>query len=215
MRVSRGAALLAAAARTSAAEAAGRPPTLLLLPRAAAARSGRSPPRGRSCCCAAMSSSSSGEPAAPLGSPAAAAAGGGARRRPLVVVIAGPTAVGKTALSLALAEALGGEIISADSVQVYCGLDVGSDKLPVGQRRGIRHHLIDVLPPTAEFSAGDFHDAARAATADILSRRVPWRAARPACLCWAAQLHAGPPPLVGRRLLACLLRRPPPLTCAP
>eukprot|EP00899_Mesostigma_viride_P005982 jgi/Mesvir1/15385/Mv06576-RA.2 len=91
-----------------------------------------------------------------------------------VIVIAGPTAVGKTSLSLALAKQLGGEIISADSVQVYQGMDVGSAKLPLAEREGIPHHLIDVLPPTADFSAGDFFNLARAATADVLSRgKVP------------------------------------------
>lgn len=80
----------------------------------------------------------------------------------------------QTALSLRLAEALGGEVISADSVQVYRGLDVGSDKLPVHERGGIPHHLIDVLDAEEDFSAGDFFPRARAAIADVLSRgRVP------------------------------------------
>lgn len=91
-------------------------------------------------------------------------------KKPKVLVLTGPTAVGKTAVSLQLAKRLGGEIISADSVQVYKGLDVGSDKIPVSQRMGIPHHLIDILDPSDEFSAGDFYHKARQATADILSR---------------------------------------------
>eukprot|EP00892_Ulva_mutabilis_P001173 jgi/Ulvmu1/11056/UM007_0238.1 len=93
--------------------------------------------------------------------------------KPKVIVLTGPTGVGKTELSLILAEQLNGEIISADSVQVYKRLDVGSDKLPPSQRRGIPHHLIDVLDPfdrDAEYSAGTFHDAAHAAAAEIVAR---------------------------------------------
>lgn len=87
-----------------------------------------------------------------------------------VLVLTGPTAVGKTNISLALAEALNGEIISADSVQVYRGLDVGSDKIPPKQRRGVPHHLLDILEADEDFSAGDFYTLARKAAADILSR---------------------------------------------
>ncbi|KAK9826713.1 hypothetical protein WJX81_000524 [Elliptochloris bilobata] len=94
--------------------------------------------------------------------------------RQKVVIVTGPTAVGKTAVSLALAELLDGEVISADSVQVYKGLDIGSDKVCVEDRRGIPHHLIDVLEPHEEFSAGDFYDMARPVTDDILQRgRTP------------------------------------------
>ncbi|MEW5316893.1 MAG: hypothetical protein WDW38_008234 [Sanguina aurantia] len=91
-----------------------------------------------------------------------------------VIIITGPTAVGKTAVGLRLAQLLGGEIISADSVQVYRTLDVGSDKLPFDERMGIAHHLIDIAEVSEDFNAGDFFDHARAATADILSRgKVP------------------------------------------
>ncbi|DBA85626.1 TPA: hypothetical protein ACH3X1_005203 [Trebouxia sp. C0004] len=93
---------------------------------------------------------------------------------PQVIVLTGPTAVGKTQLSLALAQQLRGEIISADSVQVYKGLDIGSDKISVSERLGVPHHLLDILPADAEFSAGHFYEAARAAIQDILQRgRVP------------------------------------------
>ncbi|KAJ9514926.1 hypothetical protein QJQ45_028663 [Haematococcus lacustris] len=91
-----------------------------------------------------------------------------------VIITTGPTAVGKTAVGLLLAERLGGEVISADSVQVYRGLDVGSDKLPVAQRRGVPHHLIDIRDVGQNYSAGDFSDEANAAIQDILARgRVP------------------------------------------
>ncbi|KAL4434476.1 hypothetical protein ABPG75_000917 [Micractinium tetrahymenae] len=90
--------------------------------------------------------------------------------RPKVLILTGPTAVGKTKASLALAARLGGEIISADSVQVYRGLDIGSDKIRPEERQGIPHHLLDVLDPSEDFSAGDFFAAARRAAEDILRR---------------------------------------------
>lgn len=91
-----------------------------------------------------------------------------------IFIITGPTAVGKSKLGVALAKHLDGEVISADSVQVYNKLDVGSDKITVEDRQGVPHHLIDILEPTKEFSAGDFYHAARAAAADIISRgKVP------------------------------------------
>ncbi|CAG9460458.1 unnamed protein product [Pedinophyceae sp. YPF-701] len=87
-----------------------------------------------------------------------------------IVILTGPTAVGKTELALRLAEQLDGEIISADSVQVYRGLDVGSDKIPVPERRGIRHHMIDILDVTDDFSAGAFYEQGRQIADDILRR---------------------------------------------
>lgn len=69
-------------------------------------------------------------------------------RKSRVIIIAGPTGVGKTRLALALAKRLGGEIISADSVQVYRSLDVGSAKTPMHEREGIPHHLIDIVDPS-------------------------------------------------------------------
>lgn len=90
--------------------------------------------------------------------------------KPRVLVLTGPTAVGKTKISLTLAERLDGEIISADSVQVYKELDIGSDKILPHERRGIPHHLIDILSPEEEFSAGHFYEYARKKVAEILSR---------------------------------------------
>ncbi|MDH4063604.1 MAG: tRNA (adenosine(37)-N6)-dimethylallyltransferase MiaA [Acidobacteriota bacterium] len=81
---------------------------------------------------------------------------------PPVVAVLGPTATGKSACALTLAERVGGEIINCDSTAVYQGFDIGTDKVPVADRRGVPHHLIDVVPPTAEYSAADFaRDAAR------------------------------------------------------
>ena len=87
-----------------------------------------------------------------------------------MLVIAGPTAVGKTRLSLSVAKALGGEVVSADSVQVFRGLDVGSSKLPEDQREGIKHHLLDIADPTREVGAGEFVEKAWAAMDDVLRR---------------------------------------------
>ena len=71
-------------------------------------------------------------------------------RRPLVV-LTGPTAVGKTSLSIGLAKALGGEIISADSMQVYRHMDIGSAKIRPEEMQGVPHHLVDILEPWEEF----------------------------------------------------------------
>ncbi|MGE3275638.1 MAG: tRNA (adenosine(37)-N6)-dimethylallyltransferase MiaA [Vicinamibacterales bacterium] len=91
-----------------------------------------------------------------------------------LVAVLGPTATGKSALGLAIAEAAGGEIVNCDSTAVYRGFDIGTDKVPVAERRGIPHHLIDIADPTAEYSAADFgRDAARVVR-DILGRgRLP------------------------------------------
>ncbi len=75
---------------------------------------------------------------------------------PLVLALLGPTASGKSALGLALAEAYNGEIINCDSTAVYRGFDIGTDKLPVEQRRGIPHHLIDIADPIEVYTAARF-----------------------------------------------------------
>jgi tRNA dimethylallyltransferase len=92
---------------------------------------------------------------------------------PLVAVV-GPTATGKSDLGLALAEALGGEVINADALQLYRGMDIGTAKLPVAQRRGIPHHLLDVLDVTQEASLAAYQRDARAARDDVAARgKVP------------------------------------------
>jgi tRNA dimethylallyltransferase len=79
-----------------------------------------------------------------------------------VVAILGPTATGKSALALTIASRLGGEIVNCDSTAVYRGFDIGTDKVPWSEQRGIPHHLIDIVEPTAEYTAAQFaRDAAR------------------------------------------------------
>ena len=92
-------------------------------------------------------------------------------QRQRIVCIVGPTACHKTELSIELAKRVSGEIVSADSVQVYFGMDIGSAKPPLEERQGIRHHLIDCLPiDTPEFSAAMFRDLAQDAIGEIVSR---------------------------------------------
>ncbi len=76
-------------------------------------------------------------------------------KQPLII-LTGPTAVGKTALSMKLAERVGGEIISADSMQVYRHMDIGSAKIRPDEMAGIPHHLIDILEPWEEFNVTVF-----------------------------------------------------------
>lgn len=93
---------------------------------------------------------------------------------PAILAVAGPTGAGKSALSLALAERFGGEIVNFDSVQVYAGFDIGSAKLPVAEQRGIPHHLVDLCAPEDLFTAGDFVAEARALLPGITGRgRLP------------------------------------------
>ena len=87
-----------------------------------------------------------------------------------MICIAGPTASGKTALSVALAKALGGEIVSCDSMQVYRGMDIGTAKPTLEERQGIAHHLLDVADPGEPFSVGKYVELADAAVQDILRR---------------------------------------------
>ncbi len=93
---------------------------------------------------------------------------------PLLVVLLGPTASGKTALSLALAERFGGEIVSCDSVAVYREMEIGTAKPSPAERQRAPHHLIDVFAPNQQCTAGDYARLARAALAGIASRsRLP------------------------------------------
>jgi tRNA dimethylallyltransferase len=91
-----------------------------------------------------------------------------------LVVIVGPTASGKTALSIELAATLGGEIVSADSRQIYCGMDVGTAKATREQRVRAPHHLLDVVKPDAVLTLAEYQRLAYAAIDDILARgRLP------------------------------------------
>lgn len=88
---------------------------------------------------------------------------------PLIVVV-GPTGSGKSDLALHLAEQFSGEIVNYDSVQLYRHLDIGSAKTPHNQRRGVRHHLLDILEPDEQFSAGEYAREARSVLADVALR---------------------------------------------
>jgi tRNA dimethylallyltransferase len=89
-----------------------------------------------------------------------------------VVVVTGPTASGKSDLSIALAERLGGEIINADSMQLYRGMDIGTAKLSATERGGVRHHLMDLLDVTDTASVAEFQGWARNVIADCRARGV-------------------------------------------
>lgn len=87
-----------------------------------------------------------------------------------VVVIVGPTGTGKSDLSLDIAERFNGEVVNTDSMQFYRGMDIGTAKLSVEERRGIPHHLLDIMDVTEEASVAEFQTAARETIDDILSR---------------------------------------------
>jgi tRNA dimethylallyltransferase len=94
--------------------------------------------------------------------------------RPVVLAVLGPTASGKSALGIALAERHNGEIINCDSTAVYRGFDIGTDKVPMEARRGIPHHLIDIAEPTEVYTAAQFAIDAAAVIRDIHARgRLP------------------------------------------
>lgn len=93
--------------------------------------------------------------------------------RPRLVVIVGPTGAGKSEAALRLAQAVGGEIVSADSQQVYRGMDIGTGKVSPDDRARVRHHLIDVVDPDDEMTAARFLVLADQAIADAASRDAP------------------------------------------
>jgi tRNA dimethylallyltransferase len=94
---------------------------------------------------------------------------------PLLVAVAGPTGAGKSELALTVAAWLDGEIVNCDSLQVYRGFDIGTAKVPPAERRGIPHHLIDILDPAAEYmTAGDYARRAREILRQVIDRkRIP------------------------------------------
>jgi tRNA dimethylallyltransferase len=94
--------------------------------------------------------------------------------KPFVVAILGPTATGKSALAIATAKRQHGEIISCDSTAVYRGFDIGTDKVPVAERRTIPHHLIDIVEPTGEYTAAQYARDAAGVIREISGRgRLP------------------------------------------
>jgi tRNA dimethylallyltransferase len=91
-----------------------------------------------------------------------------------LATVVGPSGSGKSALALGLAEQFGGEIVNCDSLQLYRGFDIGTAKTPPGERRGIPHHLFDVLTPQESYSAGEYAREARKVIAEIAGRgRLP------------------------------------------
>jgi tRNA dimethylallyltransferase len=87
-----------------------------------------------------------------------------------LVAIVGPTATGKSALGISLAQRFDGEIVSCDSTAVYRGFDIGTDKVPVAEQRGIPHHMVDVVEPTEEYSAARYAREAARVIRDITAR---------------------------------------------
>ena len=96
------------------------------------------------------------------------------RLTPRLLAIVGPTATGKSALGIALARRFDGEIVSCDSTAVYRGFDIGTDKVPLAEQRGIPHHMVDVVDPTEEYSAARYAREAAAVIRGITARgRLP------------------------------------------
>ena len=93
--------------------------------------------------------------------------------KPKIIVIAGPTASGKTGLAVALALSLGGEIINADSMQVYRHMDVGTAKPTLEERRGVIHHLLDVVNPDEDFNAARYRQMALPTAKGLCAKNVP------------------------------------------
>lgn len=87
-----------------------------------------------------------------------------------VLVVAGPTASGKTALSISLCREIGGEVVSADSMQIYKGMDIGTAKATPAERAAARHHMLDVADPSEDYSVARYVEEASACCDDILSR---------------------------------------------
>ena len=91
---------------------------------------------------------------------------------PRLVVVLGPTASGKSALGIHLAEKLGGEILVCDSTQVYRHFDIGTAKVPAAEQHGIAHHLVDLIEPAEIFTAGDYRRCALEVLGDLRNRKV-------------------------------------------
>jgi tRNA dimethylallyltransferase len=91
---------------------------------------------------------------------------------PLVVAVVGPTAAGKSDLSVALCKRLGGEVVNADAMQVYRGMDIGTAKISTAERGGVPHHLLDILDVTETATVAEFQQLARESIDDCISRQV-------------------------------------------
>ena len=94
-------------------------------------------------------------------------------RWPRVVAIVGPTASGKSAVGLELAQRIGAEVVNADAFQVYRGMDIGTAKVPVTQRHGITHHLLDILDISDDLSVAAYQQQGRAVLAELAAREIP------------------------------------------
>ena len=92
---------------------------------------------------------------------------------PKLIVISGPTCSGKSGLGVELAQLVSGEIINADSMQVYRGMDIGTAKIPVSERKGIPHHLVDIVNPDEEFNAALFRQHALTIIKELYEKKVP------------------------------------------
>lgn len=128
-----------------------------------------------------------------------------------LIVICGPTASGKTRMGIVLAKALGGEIVSADSMQVYRGMDIGTAKPSLAEREGIPHHMLDVAEPEEHYSAARYVEEATACVEDIFSRGkrpivVGGTGLYIDALCRGARFAAGPPERAQRERLRGELR---------
>src|SRR3954451_10449989 len=89
-----------------------------------------------------------------------------------IVAVVGATAVGKSELALGLAERLGGEVVNTDAMQLYRGMDIGTAKVPFDERRGVAHHLLDMLDVTETATVAEYQGWARAAISDCRDRGV-------------------------------------------
>jgi tRNA dimethylallyltransferase len=110
------------------------------------------------------------DPAGATDDSAAPGNSGAAEPTPPVIAVVGPTGSGKSDLAVSLALALDGEVVNADAMQFYRGMDIGTAKITAAERRGVPHHLLDILDVTEEASVSDFQQQARAVIADIHAR---------------------------------------------
>lgn len=87
-----------------------------------------------------------------------------------IIVITGPTAIGKSDFAVEIAKIFNGEVISADSMQIYKGLDIGTGKITTQEMQGVTHHILDILPPDAEFSVSDYVELAKKTITNVINK---------------------------------------------